>query len=117
MEFISKIKELVSTTKMYAELRLRELKLDVVEKVSATFADVTAGITLLVFALIFIFFISVSAALLLNSILTSAYLGFLIIGFFWLIAGLIIYAARKALIKKPVRNWIIEKVMNNEKVD
>jgi hypothetical protein len=113
MEFISKIKELIDSAKMYAELKLRELRLEAAEKVSAAVADVTAAITLFLFGIMFIFFISVWGALLLNHILASAHLGFLIVGFVWLIAGLIIFAIRKSLIKRPLRNRIIEKVMRS----
>ena len=115
MEFVSKIKELIESAKIYVELRLRELRLEVAEKVSTTVADVTAGVTLFLFCLMFIFFVSVWAALFLNHILISTHLGFLIIGFVWLIAGLIIFATRKPLIKRPLRNRLIETVMSDER--
>lgn len=114
MDFISKIRDLINSAKEYAELKLQELKLDAVEKVSSTFADVAAGIAFLLFSLLFILFISVSAALLLNKMLGSTHLGFLITGFFWLMLGLIVYAARNYMIKVPVRNWMVNKILNRQ---
>src|SRR5689334_19210813 len=115
MEFFTKMKELIDSAKMYVDLKLRELKLEMAERVSTIVADITAGIMLLLFGIMFVFFIGVWAALFLNRLLTSGHLGFLIVGCAWLIAGLIIFAARNHLIRRPVRDRIIEKVMSGER--
>lgn len=114
MEFISRIKELINSAMTYVELKIKELKLEVAEKAAALVADITGGFALLFFGLMFIFFISLWAALFLNNILNSSHLGFLIVAFSWLIAGLIIFTMRKTMIKKPVRNWMTERIMKSE---
>lgn len=111
MELITKIKELADTSKRYVELRLAELKLDAVDKISSSVADVAASIVFTLFCLLCILFLSVSAAFMLSDALGSRRAGFAIVAAFWFVAGFIIYVARHRIIKRPVSGWIVSKIM------
>lgn len=113
MEIINKIKELADTSKRYVELRLAELKLEAVDKISSAVADIAASMVFTLFCLLCILFLSLSAAFLLSDLLGSRQGGFFVVAAFWFVTGFIIYAARHRIIKRPVSAWIISRIMGH----
>jgi len=102
---------LLSKAGEYAEARVALLKLKVADKASDTVSDVAATIVFCVFMLFFLLTLSVGIALLLGEWLGKSYYGFFIVAGIYGIAGIIIFANRKNLIKAPVSNFIIHKIL------
>lgn len=97
----------------YFETRLELLKLRSVDKSSeavSSFAAVLALLLVLSFAGIFI---SIGIALWIGELTGKSYYGFFIVGGFYLIGAVIVYALRKKLVKTRVANFFINKVLNN----
>lgn len=107
-----KIEELTFSLKEYATLQIELLKLEAVERVSVIGSEITGGFMVLLTALLFIFFISLGACFYLNYILENSYLGFFLVGGFYLLTGIILFAARKQLVSHPIREKIIKNIFS-----
>lgn len=113
MSLIAKVENLVNSAQEYIRLKIKETKLEAADKLSSVFASIAAAIILSFFGVMFILFLSIAAGLLLNKILESAYLGFLLVALFWMLTGLLIYFARNRLIKRPLKDRLINAMFNN----
>ena len=96
----------------YAETKATLLKLKVADKTSDTVSDAATLVVVLLFAMFFLLTLSIGIALLIGEWLGKNYYGFFIIAGLYGIAGLIFRANRKALVKTPVSNFIINKILN-----
>ncbi len=112
MSLIAKIESLVNSAQKYIQLKIREAKLEAADKLSSVLASIAAIIILSFFCFMFILFLSLAAALLLNNLLESSYLGFLVVALSWLLIGLLIYFARNRLIKKPLKDRLVNAMFN-----
>lgn len=113
MSLITKIENLVNSAQEYIRLKIKETKLEAADKLSSVFASIAAIVILSFFSVMFILFLSIAAGLLLNKILESAYLGFLIVALFWMLIGLLIYFARNRLIKRPLKDRLVNAMFNS----
>jgi hypothetical protein len=105
------IQELVSKAGDLAETKVEIWKLKAAGKISETVSSLisVAAIVLLVSASVFL--LSVGAAYWIGQRLGSTAYGFLVIGGFYALAGLLIYVFRKSWIQKPVSNLVIGKIV------
>ncbi len=108
-----KIDDFTYNLKEYVTLQLELVKLEAVEKVSVIGSELTSGFMVLLWSLLFIFFISLSAGFYLSSILGNTYIGFLLVAGFYFTVGLIFYLGRKLFVTKPVKNKIIKSIFSN----
>ena len=112
MSLIAKIENLVNSAQEYIQLKIREAKLEAADKLSSVLASIAAIIILSFFCFMFILFLSLAAGFLLNNLLESSCLGFLIIALSWLLIGLLIYFAKNRLIKKPLKDRLVNAMFN-----
>ncbi len=95
----------------YAETKIEIVKLRTAGKISETISSimsVTAFVLIVVFAL---GIMSIGVSLWVCSYFKHAFYGFFITGGFYTLVGLILFAFRKKLIKKPISNLIIDRLI------
>ena len=106
---IDHIETLISKAGDLAETKVELWKLKTTSRVSETLSSLISKIALVLLAGVALLLLSFGAAFWIGSALENVYMGFFIVGGFYLILGLIIYALRNVLIKTPISNLIIDK--------
>lgn len=106
-----KAEELTKNLKDYLDNRIEAIKFGTAEKTSSLIANLLAGIIVIVVFLFFLIFVSISLAFLLVDLTGKFWLGFLIIGAFYLLLGLIVWLGRVKIIRLPIMNSIIQQLI------
>jgi len=102
---------LLSKAGDYAETKVSLLKLKVADKTSDTVSDAATALVGLLFVVFFLLTLSIGVALLIGEWLGKAYYGFFIVAGLYGIAGIIFRMNRKSLVKIPISNFIINKIL------
>lgn len=109
-----KAEELAGTIKEYVNTRIESVKLNAAEKTAVVAANLIAGaIVSLVFVLCIVL-ASIAAALVLGIWTGKTWIGFLIVSGFYLVAGIIVWKARKRLIGLPVMNALVKQLFKTD---
>jgi hypothetical protein len=108
---IEHIESLISKASELAETKAELWKLKTVGKVSETVSSLLSKIAIVILGGIALLILSLGAAFWIGEELDNIYYGFFIVGGFYALAGLLVYAFRNSLIKKPVSNLIIGKIV------
>ncbi|MFT3936672.1 MAG: phage holin family protein [Chitinophagaceae bacterium] len=103
---------LLSQAGDYATTKAELFKLKVADKASDTVSDAASTIVVLLMFCFFLLCASIGLALLLGEWLGKNYYGFFVVTGLYGIAGIIIHFNRKHLVKTPVSNFIISKILN-----
>ncbi len=107
------LESLISQAGEYAETKAALFKMKIADKTSDTVSDAASSLVLLLFACSIILCISIGLALLIGEWLGKNYYGFFIIAGLYGIAGIIFYYNRNNLVKTPVSNFIITKILKS----
>ncbi|MBS1914736.1 MAG: phage holin family protein [Bacteroidetes bacterium] len=110
----TKIEELAGHIKEYVDNRVASAKLNTAEKTSTIVANIIARLVVMVIAIFFILFLSISAALALGKLTGENYWGYLIISGVYLLIALMVWAGREKLLRLPVMNAMLRKLFNDE---
>ena len=94
-----------------AESKVEMWKLKAVGKISETVASVISKIAIVVLMSVALLILSLGVAWWIGIQLKNVYYGFFIVGGFYALAGLFILAFRKHLIKRPLSNIIIDRLI------
>ncbi len=113
----AKVEELAGTIKDYADTRMELVKLNIAEKSSAVIANLIGGFIVVVVFLFFIIFASTALAVGLGEWFGNTWLGFLIVGFLYLLTGTAVWAARGKIIRLPIMNALIKQLFTNDDED
>lgn len=116
-KLFAKIEELAGSVKQYVNTRVGSLKLNAAEKSSAVIANAIAGIVVVVVFLFFIGLASVALSIVLGEWIGKTWAGFLIVAGLYLLIGLVVWAGRGRLIRRPVMNALIRQLFNNDEED
>lgn len=102
-------------TQLYVKYKIDYYKLHVAERVTtfATFA--IGGVILLVLSALFLLFTSLAGALYLGEVLGNNYLGYLIVGIFYLMGIGVLLVLRGRLIQKPILKILINELFPKPK--
>lgn len=76
-------------------------------------SSIAVRILLLSFFMLFSLFLNIGIALMIGKYLGQFYYGFFIMSGFYVLVGFIFYLYQQSLIKNPVCNFIIKKILNN----
>ena len=109
---LNQIETLIAKASDLAETKAEVWKLKTVNKVSETVASVISKITIVVLLGLALIIFSLGAAYWIGSELGNYYYGFFIVGGFYLLLGVLIHVFRRTLIKKPIANIIIDRIIN-----
>jgi hypothetical protein len=96
----------------YFETRMDLFKLKSVDKTSDAVSTFASGLAIILIISFSVIIISIGIALWVGEMMGKSYYGFFIVGGFYLFIGLLIYFFRKQLLKMPVANLFINKVLN-----
>lgn len=107
---MNQVKDLFEEVKDYADLRLQIAELEIANKSSVLASSLMTMLTMTLLAFLFILILTIGISLWIGEMLGSWYLGFLFIAGIYLFAGLIMYAFRNRLIRKPFNNIIIREL-------
>ena len=110
----NKADELGKHIKDYINNRISLLKIEVAERVSNLLSQFVATIIVSIIFLITIFFISTSIALIIGQALGNYCWGFLIVGVFYFVLGLIFWKRREKIIRIPIMNAILHQLFKEE---
>ena len=109
-KLFTKAEDLASNIKDYVNARIDALKLNAAEKTSGIIANFVARIMVIIFLFFFVGLGSIALSLVLGLWIGNAWIGFLIVGLFYLLLALIVWATRDKLIRLPVMNAIIQQM-------
>ena len=110
----ARVEELADTIKEYVNTRIESVKLSAAEKSSAVIANVLAGLIVALVFFFFIIFASIALSFGLGEWIGKTWAGFLIVAFLYLLAGIVVWAARGKIIRLPLMNALIRQLFSNE---
>jgi uncharacterized membrane protein YqjE len=113
----SKAEALAGNLKEYVNTRIESLKLNAAEKSSKIIANGVAAIVVVVFVLFFVALGSIALSLVVGIWIGKTWTGFLVVGVFYLLLSIVIWAARGRLIRMPVMNAIIQQLFRDDEKD
>ena len=108
---------LYEKAKSYTETSAELLALKTVNKTADVLSSLTSIIIFVMVFVMFTLFVNIGLSLLIGSLLNEYYLGFFIISAFYFVLALVLYVFKNKLIKMPVTNLIIEKLLKSKKSD
>lgn len=109
--------KLYQKAEQYSKTTLELVKLKTVDKTSDIISSITVSIIMILFVAMFALFLNIGVALWLGTILENSYSGFFIVGGLYFVFGLIVYYNRKKLIKAPVDDYIIKKLLESNSTE
>ena len=115
-EIETPIEMLFGKAEDYGKTTLELLKLNAVDKSSDVISSLTSGLVLTIVIVLFIITASIGGALWIGELLGKSYYGFFIIAGFYLLVALLIHSFRNQLIKLPVSNYLISKMLKTKSV-
>lgn len=114
MPEFKKLEELTDSLKQYLLLNIEILKLEATNQISAIGSSVASSLIVGVSAFLFVFTLSIGLGFYLSALLGDTYSGFAIIAAFYFLLCIILFIGRKKLIEKPLREKMIEKILEEK---
>lgn len=117
------IELLYQKAKEYTETSIELYRLNAIDKTADVVSSLFARLALLMVVAMFTLFINIALSLYIGKLLDEMYLGFLIVSGFYLILSIVIYYFSEKLLKVPLTNLVIAKLLktkvkrNNSKND
>jgi hypothetical protein len=108
---INTIKSLFREAGDYLEIRLELIKLKAVDKFSTFLSSLISAFAVIIFFIVFFFMFNIGLAFWLGDLTGKMYYGFLIVAGFYLLVGLIFYFLRNKILKTPISNMLIKKLL------
>ncbi|WP_100616037.1 phage holin family protein [Confluentibacter citreus] len=105
------IELLYDKVKEYTETSIELYKLNAIDVTADVVSSLVSRIAVALVFSLFTLFVNIAISLLIGKLLGAYYLGFLIVSGFYLIIALIIYFFNDTLIKAPITNLIISKLL------
>jgi hypothetical protein len=106
------VESLIDRVKSYVETRIDLLRLKAIDKSSSFLSLLISMIVVILIGFLSLMMLSVGLALLLGEWLGRSYYGFFIVAGLYLITGLVLYSSREKLLKSPIANSMIKKLMD-----
>jgi hypothetical protein len=111
---IDQLENLVNKAGDLVETKVELWKLKAAGKVAEAVTSVISKIAMVVLMGVALIILSLGVAYWIGSELHNIYYGFFIVGGFYVLAGLLILAFRNVLIKKPLSNIIIDRLIKDD---
>ena len=102
---------LFSDTGDFIETKATLWKLKTIETLADVSGELVSGLAMILLASFVVILISIGVALWIGFLLGSGYLGFFIVGGFYALVALIVFARRRQLLKDPFSNMLIRKIL------
>jgi hypothetical protein len=95
----------------YTKTSIELVKLNAIDKTADVTSSLTSGIFISLVVSMFILFVNIGLSLYLGKILGDYYYGFFIVSGFYLFISIILYFFRHQLIKRPVSDAVLDKLL------
>ncbi|WP_372753124.1 hypothetical protein [Mariniflexile sp.] len=109
--------KLYKKAKDFTETSAELVALKAVDKLADVLSTLTAIIFIAIVVAMFTLFVNIGLGLLIGKLLNAYYLGFFIVSAFYLVLALLLYTYRDQLVKSPVANLIIKKLLKSKHSD
>ena len=106
------VESLIDRVKSYVETRIDLLRLKAIDKSSSLLSLLISMIVVILIGFISLMLLSIGIALLLGEWLGKSYYGFFIVTGLYIITGLVLYSSRDKILKSPIANSMIKKLMD-----
>lgn len=115
MDFIAtNIELLYEKTKKYTETSIELFKLNTIDKIADLVSSLFVRLILIMVVAMFTLFLNIALSLFIGTLLGETFLGFLIISGVYLVLYIIMFTYRKKLIKIPINNFVISKLIKSK---
>lgn len=115
MDFIAtNIELLYEKTKKYTETSIELFKLNTIDKIADLVSSLFVRLILIMVVAMFTLFLNIALSLFIGTLLGETFLGFLIISGVYLVLYIIMFNYRKKLIKIPINNFVISKLIKSK---
>lgn len=108
------IEKLISKAEVYSKTTLEICKYNTIYRSADLFSSMAARIVIVSVFVLFSLFLNIGLALMIGEYLGQFYFGFFIMAGFYLIVGFTFILFQQELIKNPVSNFIIKKILNKK---
>ena len=116
MPEFNKIEGITENLKDYVSTNYELIKLQATERTSVIGSGIISALIIVIIGLLFFFALSLGVSFYLSALIGDTFSGFLIVAGFYLLIALIWFIGRKKLIETPLREKIIQKLLEkNEK--
>jgi hypothetical protein len=106
------LEKLISKAEIYSKTTLEICKYNTIYKSADLFSSIAVKIVLLSVFVLFSLFLNIGLALMIGKYLGQFYYGFFIMAGFYVLLGFIFILFQQELIKNPVCNFLIKKILN-----
>lgn len=114
MSEFQKFEDVIEKLKQYLILNFELIKLQATDQATVIGASLISSLIVGISAFLFIFILSIGLGFYISSVLGNMYAGFLIVAGFYLLLTLTLFIGRKKMIEKPMRDKIIQKLLNSK---
>ena len=114
---ITPVEVLLDRAEAYARTSIDLFKLKATDKISALLSNLVVGLIMLIVVTLIFVSLNIGIALLIGDLLGKAWLGFIILSGIYTCIGFVIYFIRNRWIKRPIRDSIINQLLDDEHLD
>ena len=108
------IELLYNKAEKYTKTSFELLQLNTIDKTSDVISSLAVITSMVIIVAMFILFINIGISLLIGKLLNDYAMGFFLISGFYFIVALIVFVFRKTLIKIPIDNLIVSKLLKDK---
>ena len=108
------IELLYNKAEKYTKTSFELLQLNTIDKTSDVISSLAVVTSMVIIVAMFILFINIGISLLIGKLLNDYAMGFFLISGFYFIVALIVFVFRKTLIKIPIDNIIVSKLLKDK---
>ena len=96
----------------YLETRVELLKLQAVSKTSGVVSSLVSTIIFAVLIVFGVFILNIGLSIWIGTLLGELWLGFIIVGVFYIILAILFVSFKDKLVKRPLTDLLIKKLLN-----
>lgn len=109
--------KLFNKAKQYTETNIELYRLTTISITADVVSSLVSRIAMFIIFSLFTLFVNIAISLFIGKQIGDYYLGFLIVSGFYLILALLIYILNNKLIKTPITNLVIAKLLKPRKIE
>jgi hypothetical protein len=108
------IELLYKKAEQYSKTSFELLQLNTIDKISDVISSLSVVISISIIVAMFTLFINIGISLYIGKLLNDYAMGFFLVSGFYFIVAIIVYLFRKSLIKIPIDNLIVSKLLKDK---
>lgn len=114
MDITKDIELLYEKAKDYADTNIELIKLNSIDKIADVLSSLVSRIVIFMFIVMFILLVNIALSLYLGELFGKDYLGYAVVAVMYLILIIVINYYRDKLIKMPLTNLVIAKLLKTK---